>query len=98
MAGVPIRVPESELHRCGPDCPSVLCTELGGTVNVVKHSTQLRLRATLLVRWSGELLACLVRALRGDVAGAWRALDTDLSGSITLQETSTPLLVLFCLD
>ena len=27
-----------------------------------------------------------VRCAAGDVAGAWRALDTDLSGSITLQD------------
>merc|ERR1719162_1224110 len=46
--------------------------------------------------WEEFQAACRKVGFVGDVAGAWRALDEDLSGSITLHEIDPPSSDILC--
>ena len=53
------------------------------------HHRSLRRPGSNRVTWSEFQSACHKLRYTGDVAGAWRAFDADLSGYLTLNEVDT---------
>eukprot|EP00933_Yihiella_yeosuensis_P042204 TRINITY_DN36752_c0_g1_i1.p1 TRINITY_DN36752_c0_g1~~TRINITY_DN36752_c0_g1_i1.p1 ORF type:complete len:1033 (+),score=228.36 TRINITY_DN36752_c0_g1_i1:229-3327(+) len=63
---------------------ALLCRKLGRPLKAWRHV--LDRDGSNRCNWDEFKAACKTIGYRGDVAGAWRALDDDLSGFITLEE------------